>query len=420
MSLRRILFTFGTRLGAALLNFGLVWLTARWLGAEGRGQVSLFTIDRTLLLLFAGLVGGSSLIYLAPRRNLWHLLLPAYAWSALIGLLGTAAVWWWRRPSPGYSAYLLVATLVEGFVLVHLQLLLGRRQERLYNLVILLQSAGIALGLTAAFFMLQWRSATAYYAAHVLTYAAIWALTARMLQQQPDRPAGHGKRWRFVARELARHSRGAHFSNIVGFANYRLGFYFVAAWVGTGAVGVLSVGVALAEAVWLIPRSISQVQYVDTVYRTNHAAPVQATVRAVRLAVVLSALAVLALALVPAQWLAAVFGRDFAGAQRVIWALALGVVAFSMHMQLSAFFAGTAQYRTNNLAAVLGLGLTLVSCFAFVPQYGAAGAAWAATVSYLGSTVWLAWQFVRAAGIGPAELLPRPADVALLLQRVRH
>ncbi|AYA37502.1 hypothetical protein D3Y59_10860 [Hymenobacter oligotrophus] len=420
MNLRRILFTFGTRLGAALLNFGLVWLTARWLGAAGRGEVSLFAIDRTLLLLFAGLVGGSSLIYLAPRRNLWHLLLPAYGWSVLVSAVGTTVVWWWRQPPAAYAAYLGAASLAEGLVLVHVQLLLGRRRERLYNAVGLLQSLGVALGLAAAFFALRWQSAPAYYTAHILTYLVLWVLTGRVLWQQPDRPRGHRRRWRYVARELARHSRSAHFSNLVSFANYRLGFYFVAAWVGTGAVGVLSVGVALAEAIWLIPRSISQVQYVDTIYSANVAAPVQATVRAVRLSAVLSALAVLVLALVPAHWLAAVFGRDFAGAQRIVWALALGVVAFSMHMQLSAFFAGTARYRTNNTAAVLGLVLTLGACSVLIPRYGAVGAAWAATVSYLGSTLWLAWRFVRAAGISPTELLPRPADAALLAQRLRR
>ncbi|KUG08198.1 lipopolysaccharide biosynthesis protein [Solirubrum puertoriconensis] len=420
MNLWRILFTFGTRLGAALLNFGLVWLTARWLGAEGRGQSSLFGIDRTLLLLFTGLVGGSSLIYLAPRRNLWQLLLPAYGWTTAVSVLGTAAVWWWRRPAAEYLGYLLAATLFEAWGVAHLLVLLGRRHERLYNTYTLLQSLGVVLGLVVALFALQWRSPSAYYAAYVLTYAVLWLLSGVALWQQADKPIGHLRRWRSVARELARHSRNAHFSNIVGFANYRLGFYFVAAWVSTGAVGVLSVGVALAEAVWLIPRSISQVQYVDTIYHTNPDAPVQATVRAVRLSMVLSAAAVLALALVPAAWLTAIFGRDFAAAQRIIWALALGVVAFSTHMQLSAYFAGTARYRINNVAALLGLALTLGACVVLIPSYGAVGAAWAATVSYLGSTLWLAWQFAKVTGSKPTALLPRSADARLLAQLMRR
>src|SRR6476469_5371250 len=90
--LKRILHHFAARVLTAGLSFAVVWLTARYLGAAGRGQVSLFFTDVSGLALLAGLVGGSSLIYLVPRRNVWLLLRPAYAWGALVSLGGAALI----------------------------------------------------------------------------------------------------------------------------------------------------------------------------------------------------------------------------------------------------------------------------------------------------------------------------------------
>ncbi|RTQ49586.1 hypothetical protein EJV47_12240 [Hymenobacter gummosus] len=411
--IRRILFTFTTRLGSALLNFGIVWLTARWLGATGRGQVSLFVTDTSALLLFIGLVGGSSLMYLVPRRNLWHLLAPAYCWAAAVCLAGTAAVWLWRDTGPAYAAFLLANTLLQAFGSINQLLLLGRRHERLFNALTLVQGLLLGGGLLVGLFGLHWREPAAYYAASVLMFGLIWLLTWPALLRQADRPGGARRRWRATARELARHSRGAHFSNIVAFANYRLSYYLIEDWSGTAAVGVLSVGVALAEAIWLIPRSISQVQYVDIIHRADGRAAAQGTARALRLTLLLTTLAVAVLTLLPAALLQAVFGPEFGGAQRIIVLLAPGVVAYSGAMQLSAYFAGLARYRVNNLATLLGLGVTVAACALLIPRFGPAGAALATSLCYLASTLWLLRAFRRASGMSLLQaLLPQRSDVA--------
>ena len=90
--LQRILRHFTARVLTAGLGFAVVWLTARYLGAAGRGQVSLFFTDVSGLALLAGLVGGSSLIYLVPRRNVWLLLRPAYAWGTFVTLAISSVV----------------------------------------------------------------------------------------------------------------------------------------------------------------------------------------------------------------------------------------------------------------------------------------------------------------------------------------
>ena len=111
--IKRILQHFAARVLTAGLSFVVVWLTARYLGAAGRGQISLFFTDVSGLALLAGLVGGSSLIYLVPRRNVWLLLLPAYGWGTLVSLGGAAVVGLLRPVGPAYVLHLGAVSLIQ-------------------------------------------------------------------------------------------------------------------------------------------------------------------------------------------------------------------------------------------------------------------------------------------------------------------
>ena len=419
--LRRVIQNFATRLVTALLSFGVVWLTARYLGAAGRGAVSLFVTDCAAILLFIGLLGGSSLIYLAPRRNLWHLLLPAYGWATVVCGLGTAVVALLRQPGPTYLLHLGLLSLLQAFFSINTALLLGRRREGTYNLLTLAQVALLAGALLAAFlFGGSWLSVETYYYAAYLAFGLPLLLSLVPLLRLPDPRRRLGRRLRATTRELARHSRGAHFSNILAFANYRLGYYFVAYFVDTRAVGILSVGVALMEAIWLIPRSAALVQYVDLVNARPGEPLPESALRVGRLTVLATAAAVLVLVLVPPALLTAIFGREFGPAQTVMQLLAPGSVVMAIQMLVSSFFAGRAQYRINNAASVVGLAVTLLGGLLLIPKLGIRGAALVATLSYCASTVFLVWHFRRATGLGFAAFLPGPADLGHAWQLVKR
>lgn len=408
--LRRIIQNFTTRLATALLSFGVVWLTARYLGAAGRGAVSLFVTDCAALLLFIGLLGGSSLIYLAPRRNVWHLLLPAYGWAIVVCLAGTGVVALTREVSATYLGHLLALALLQAFFSINTSLLLGRRREAAYNGLLVMQVALLAGGLLLAFWGLGWQEVSVYYYAAYVAYSLPLLISVWAVVQLPDQLGG-GRRLRATMRELGRHSRGAHFSNILAFANYRLSYYFVAHFADARAVGILSVGVALTEAIWLIPRSTALVQYVDLVHAGKNVVPA-AALRVSRLAVLGTASAVGLLALLPPAVLDAVFGPEFGAARPVILFLAPGGVAMALQILCSSYFAGLARYRINNTASVLGLLVTLVACTVLIPRFGIHGAALASTLSYVASTAFLLYHFYRATGAAPWAFLPNFTDLS--------
>ena len=415
--IKRILQHFAARVLTAGLSFAVVWLTARYLGAAGRGQVSLFYTDMSGLVLLAGLVGGSSLIYLVPRRNVWHLLLPAYGWAVVVSVAGAAVVGLLRPVSLAYGLHLGAVTLVQVLLSINLFLLLGRQHERSYNVLTTAQAALLVGALALAFGPFHWLSINAYYYANYVAYGLPWLLSLGLLLRLPDAWGSRRARRRVAARELARHSRGAHFSNLLTFANYRFGYYAVAYLADARALGVLSVGVALAEAVWLVPRSTALIQYVALVNAANKHDQTYAALRGSRLTLLATAGAVLGLAAVPAAWLAAVFGPEFGAARAVILALAPGIFVNGAAMQASSYFSGMGRYGVNNRAALLGLAVTVPACLLLVPRLGMAGAALGMSASYTASAAYLFGQYRRATGAGWADLLPGWRDVRWVVEK---
>ncbi|WP_133271547.1 lipopolysaccharide biosynthesis protein [Hymenobacter radiodurans] len=416
--LKRVFQNIVTRLATAGGSFGIVWLTARYLGAAGRGAISLFVTDCALLLLFVGLVGGVSLMYLAPRRNVWNLLIPAYMWASMVCTIGAVGIWVWRTVSFSYVGHLWGVCLLQAFFLINAGLLLGRRQERTYNSLLLL-ATGLQGGLLLLAFTLgHWHAVEAYYYAAYIAQGIPFLLSLVLLYHLADRWQ-MSRRLRASARELARHSRAAHLSNILSFINFRLSYYFVAYYADTHSVGVLSVGVALTEAVWVIARSASQSQYVDLIYAADKRSQVAPTLRGVRLTLLSTTAIVLGLCLLPASALAAVFGADFGEARPVILLLAPGVVAMAVSIILNSYFAGLGRYQVNTAAAIGGLFVTVPACWLLIPQWGIEGAATAATLSYLFSTAYLLRAFRVANGLPLSDLLPGKAELHYLIQLLR-
>ncbi|QDA60595.1 lipopolysaccharide biosynthesis protein [Hymenobacter jejuensis] len=411
--IRRILHNFATRLATALLSFAVVWLTAHYLGAAGRGAVSLFVTDCAVLLLFIGLLGGSSLIFLAPTHNVWHLLAPAYGWALVVCTAGTATVGALRAVPEMYLWHLWALSVVQAFFSINTSLLLGRKREASYNFLTVLQVALLAGVLLVAFLGLAWRQVPVYYYATYVAYGLPLLLTFKYLLQLPD-PKNIRSGFGHTVRELARNSRSSHLSNILAFVNYRLSYYFVAHYADARAVGVLSVGVALAEAIWIIPRSTALIQYVDLVHATDKHAGLGSTLGVARLTVLGTLAAVLVLCALPPVVLITVFGPEFGAARPVILVLAPGVIIMSINMICSSYFAGIGRYWVNNVCTVVGILVTVPACWLLIPRWGIIGAACATSLSYFACTAYLLRQFLRATGTSVSDFVPRPQELTRL------
>ena len=67
--LKHITGTFFTRIVVSLANFAIIIITARLMGAEARGNISLAMLAIAIAGLINEVIGGPAVVFLIPRYN---------------------------------------------------------------------------------------------------------------------------------------------------------------------------------------------------------------------------------------------------------------------------------------------------------------------------------------------------------------
>lgn len=416
--LAKILHTLTSRVGAAGLSFLVVVLTAKFLGAAGRGEASIFMANVAIILLFTSLIGGTGITYLASRINFYQLLLPSYLWSGLVCVLATLALYATGQAPETSIWHLGWLSLLLAFFTINTTVLLGRDQVKTNNYLTLLQTFLTVSGLAIGFLVLEQKVIETYFHALYLAYGVTALLSFLALFKLPERP--DFSNFTQNLKQLVRVGTVAQFSNIITFLNYRLGYYFLQTWAGLEAVGVFSVAVTLSEAIWMVGRSLATVQYAKLVNTENTDEAKTLTKQLAKLSFTVTTLAVLVLILFPAEGLKLIFGKEFGPVKPVIYVLATGVIATGTGMIFSHYFAGRGRYQENNRAALFGLLFTVPGCWFLIPQLGILGAGLASTLSYVAAFAYLYWKFRQETAFSLKQLVPNRADFREILAYLKR
>lgn len=408
--------TFAARVALVVLSMASVVLTARYLGASGRGELALLGATIGIVGLLAGFVGGGTLVFLVPRHSLLTLLLPSYAWILLVAG-GTFVAIASLGLLPGWLVpYAAILGGLSAAAAVHNSVLTGQGKILEANRAALAGGASYVLSLMVLLALLSFRTVGAAVAATCVSVLAtlLTAGAAIGWTSGPQDPlslarVGSNIRLSFVAQ----------LGSLAQFLTYRLAFFALQKQAGPAAVGVYSIGAAIAESVWVLGNSIALVHYSDTANSSSREASIRRTVRLARLSFLGTLAMTMAVAAVPGKLFGAVLGTEFEDAKLVVVLMAPGIVSVGFAVVLNYFFAGTGRYAINTLASAAGLCVTGVLMFVLVPRWHALGAAVSASLAYLTTTAILVFAFLRDTHVRLVDLAPTAEDVRDGLRMIR-
>ena len=267
-------------------------------------------------------------------------------------------------------------------------------------------------GAFAAFGVLSVEKALGVWlAGQVLETALIGWYIARRL-------AGFGRPDLALARRSLRFGTQAHVGRVMQLGNYRLDQWILGAIAGPRELGLYSVAVAWAEALWYLPTALAAVQRPALVRAVREEAARLAAAVFRAAALVTAVLAAGMIVLAPALCVV-VFGEEFRGSiddLRILVVGAFGMVALKL-------FGNSLVARGRPVLQSLAIGIgflsTVVLDVILIPPFGGAGAALASTLSYTAAGIAIAAIFLRTAGGSASDLVPRAGDVAWLVRTVR-
>lgn len=425
--LRDALVTLATRVALFGTSTLTAILTARLLGTEGRGVYALLSQTALLLTLAANLGLSPATIYLAGQRRF---AVSVLAWNALgAGLLlglATAPLTWliyvlapqlFRDVPPALLALVVLSVPLTLTTQLLSSLLLGRQRVLAYNTLAGAQGlVGAAALIGALVVEPSVRAATL-----ALVASAAFALLSTATYLSWAEPGTRRPAWtpQILPAALGYGLRGQA-ANVVQYLTYRMGFFLLNAFAGPAAVGLLSIAVVLAEALWYITNAVATVLFPRVAAGGKDAQAIALVAQAARLGLALTALLALGLAAVAPLAVPLLFGASFAGAVGPLLVLLPGTVAFALTNVLAGALAGWGRPGLNAWASALCFVATAALALLTIPPWGAAGAALAMSAGYLGGTAATLAFFARLARLPlRALLLPTAADMMLVWTALR-
>ena len=191
------------------------------------------------------------------------------------------------------------------------------------------------------------------------------------------------KHFRFTLRLLPKYMKFGFVPMITLFLmtlNYRVDVLMLEkdAITTTAQIGVYSVGVALAEKVWLIPDAIKDI-LLSRLCKGKGTEEVARIIR-LNLAVVLALIVVVAI--VSGPFVRLVYGKEYVGADIITVIMLTGVLGMIFYKMIYAYNVSQGKRAINLILLCLAAVLNIVGNLILIPIMGIYGAAWTSVISY--------------------------------------
>jgi O-antigen/teichoic acid export membrane protein len=276
--------------------------------------------------------------------------------------------------------------------------LLGQARVRLWNYIQLGSPVLTLVGMLVLVVRLDLGvlgAVTAWLVANVVT-AAFALAAARDLWLPLGRP-----RLDRVARSLAVLAAGMGAVQVINLLSYRVELFILDRYAGLAEIGIYSVAMQAAEAMWLLSAAVANAVTAPAIHEEETAA-VKLVRRAALRALGLTAAVAVGLGLVAPFVLPLVLGEAFRDAVRPLLLLLPGVVLYAPVSVLVVFLSVRhGRPRLSVVVSVVGMAVTLGLALVLIPRHGVSGAAVASALGYAagGALAWLFFARVARAGL---------------------
>ncbi|MBO7630593.1 MAG: polysaccharide biosynthesis C-terminal domain-containing protein [Bacteroidales bacterium] len=404
------------------MNFLIAVVISQTVGDVGKGEQALLLMDITFVLIFSDIISGSSIVFLAPKYEFSKLIPPAYLWSVMVGLfsivvfplVGGEITW-------SLAANIGVLSVLSSLASVNTSVLIGRERVVAANVVNLCQPVTILLTLLVCYFGFGMFNLNAYIISLYVAYGGSWLLgTILLMGEFRSFSFFSAIEYKEVVKALLKYGILNQAGHLVQFFNLRLGFYLLERFVDTGSTGVFSNAVALAEAVWIVSRSIALVQYARIANADDIDYSRRLTLDLSKVCLAFSVVGMTVLALLPASFHLWLFGPEFGALPTLIRILAPGALMYTLYMMVEHYFSGIGRYQMDIYAALCGLVFTFALGFTLIPRYGIYGAAITSSISYTASAAFMLVAFFRGSRFKIADLFISRKNILEFTQMIKN
>lgn len=403
--------TFISRFLILILSFGLVIYSTNMWGSEGKGTISIVIANAAAVSFFSSIFSGSSTSYFVSKFKIEKVLLYAYLWSIVTGILIPLAFSLASIQS-GYLPYLIGISVFSSLLSTNINLFVGTQNIRKFNIYTVLQQLVHIVFIGIFIYLFNIKDVSVYFLAQIGCLGLLFFTSFfQIIRKCSISEISFSKE---VSRNMFEYGWKTQLSAFVQFLNYRLSFYFLEHFEGIASVGIFSIGITFSEAIWTITRSIAVVLYSDVVNSKSREESIEKTKSSLKLTFILMLGFVLGIIIIPAQVYEMIFGREFRNTKEIMLLLSPGIFAIAVSDMIGYYFSGIRELKILNVKAIVGLAITVVFSFIAIPRWGILGACFVTTFSYLASAFLLFRKFYRSTEFKLSDFMISKEEIHLL------
>ena len=381
-----VIATFGTKILVAFLGLCLVVLISKYLGAEGRGILSLFTLYIALLQMVCDFGSSSAIINLSYKyanKNLWF---TANIWVISICTIAVV-IFLFYQPIP-FIIFVPICTLLLCFTNINNLLLMGNRAVIKRNINLVLQPLLLLLFFLILYFVFNLKT-NSYIIAFIASTSILTIISYIFIQKYiVFKPP-----FKFEKNVLAVGfwAQSGHF---IQFLTYRVNFLLIAYFLGKASVGIYSNAVLIGETLWIFGHSLGQIMHLKILNTDSIAFQRKLTLKFTLINLLITASSFLIIYSLPTTFWTQIFSVEFTAIKSLLKPLALGILVFSCSNILNHYFHAQNKFKLIVLTNSIGLAFCLVTAYFLIPLHGLNGAAWAWSIGLSSSMVMYLWLYI--------------------------
>ncbi len=416
--------TFAANVGIAAISLVSVMIVARALGPSGRGAVALLTTIAIVTQYFAtlgvqeanvnfGSADAATRSALATNSVVLALLFGV----AAAGVLGAGATVF---PGIAGDARPVLLWLALGSVPVQL---VGTYLYRLVQADYRFGVSNLAWILAPVVNLLA--NATMY-ALGVLTvglavgsWVAGQTVQSLLLLWATHRMCGFSRPDVRLARRAVRFGIKIYPATVMNFANYRLDGWLLGVLANRRELGLYSIAVAWAEALFFLPTAVGYAQRPNLVRGSSDDANARAA-SGFRIAVLLTVPLAVGMVVAAPVLCVTVFGPRFHGSIIDLRILVLGAFGILALKLLGSALTARGLPLRQTAATAVAFACTVVLDAVLIPLFGGVGASIASTVAYTAGGIAIIAIFIRTMRARKRVLVPTRGDIRMVLDEARR
>lgn len=370
-----------TRFIGAFVTLGISIITARELGNEKLGEISLVVLAIAISMLVSGILSGPPLVYFTPRKKLKHLLVPAYVANIVCSGLVCVILALFDLFDRQYLIYAIMISLFQGFYSTNFYVLLGLEKLNAYNFIGIAQVLVAIGGIIIGVYVLGIKEVESYFIAQAISFFVGFIITIPFMKQTTfsDEVSSYSN----VVKDIFGYGFVMQLASIFQQLNYRMSYYIIHWQLGAAKLGVFALTMQIAEGVLMISRSIAVVLFSKTANLTEKENIRDKTNSTLKFTYIATFGFMLILLIVPVSFYEVVFSKDFSETKMVLWFISPGILFLAIQTILSSYFSSVHKVYVNAIGSFVGLVVIASTVWHLTMMYDLKGGAIANVASYL-------------------------------------